>query len=509
VRSQEGKGKRKESPETEEESGSKPAKKFSLAVSYQHPTGDTQESFHTSHESEPTLEVNRTAETTPEYVPPISEPSKGPIKPDASYAQLIDIAIQQSPDSKLTLSEIYAFIEDHFPYYQTAGESWRNSIRHILTLNPLFIKISRADHDKGRGSYWAIEPRKNKSRRPRVTLELLNQIRSMRTALEEGQVKVKEEEKDDRDDLLRSTQKPHRGGPRLDRPFRHDRYSPYIPIAHPLGGIAELRLPTRPGSARKPTANQGTIAREHTPPPGQRIPIVISPSRDFPYSSLMTLKTPKQDRVQTEQSTTRHYYTSLQDQQGQPLNVLPPLHTPIVPSQRRIIQDHYHYLFPDRTGQSHPGFYDRWPPALWPTPSSTGLDNETMVGRGLVQPHFTPERGQAPFPSSQERYEAKAESSRMAMAREEQLQDEFTKKDNDGRANSDQATSSQTEYDKKSEEDEEADDDFYLDYEQAYSTTPQSQSPARSDETWTTTTLTGSGDSDRAEDSKDAIPATD
>ncbi|CAL8103069.1 unnamed protein product [Calicophoron daubneyi] len=46
-------------------------------------------------------------------------------KPPYSYASLITSAIQSSPEKRMTLSEIYQWICDNFPYYCEAGGGWK------------------------------------------------------------------------------------------------------------------------------------------------------------------------------------------------------------------------------------------------------------------------------------------------------------------------------------------------------------------------------------------------
>lgn len=46
-------------------------------------------------------------------------------KPPYSYAKLITMAINCSPNKKITLSEIYAWICDNFQFYREAGVSWK------------------------------------------------------------------------------------------------------------------------------------------------------------------------------------------------------------------------------------------------------------------------------------------------------------------------------------------------------------------------------------------------
>ncbi|KAJ1812339.1 hypothetical protein LPJ75_003697, partial [Coemansia sp. RSA 2598] len=78
-------------------------------------------------------------------------------KPTYSYASLIAQAINATSDKKVTLSGIYSFIMQHYPYYRHVQNGWQNSIRHNLSLNKAFVRVQRASNEPGKGSYWAIE----------------------------------------------------------------------------------------------------------------------------------------------------------------------------------------------------------------------------------------------------------------------------------------------------------------------------------------------------------------
>ncbi|XP_078595946.1 uncharacterized protein LOC144873008 [Branchiostoma floridae x Branchiostoma japonicum] len=82
-------------------------------------------------------------------------------KPPYSYSCLIALAMMKSRTGNMPVTEIYSFIREHYPYFKTAPDGWKNSVRHNLSLNKCFLKIEPSQADPNRkGCLWALHPDK-------------------------------------------------------------------------------------------------------------------------------------------------------------------------------------------------------------------------------------------------------------------------------------------------------------------------------------------------------------
>ncbi|XP_064381373.1 forkhead box protein D4-like [Dromaius novaehollandiae] len=93
-------------------------------------------------------------------------PAETPQKPPYSYVALIAMAIRESPEQRLPLSGIYAYLAGRFPYFRGGQKGWQNSVRHNLSLNPCFRRLPRRPGPgpgpgpaaPQRGADWALDP---------------------------------------------------------------------------------------------------------------------------------------------------------------------------------------------------------------------------------------------------------------------------------------------------------------------------------------------------------------
>ncbi|XP_064885339.1 forkhead box protein M1 isoform X3 [Columba livia] len=103
-----------------------------------------------------------TAAAIPTAAATSSPPWQGSVseRPPYSYMAMIQFAINSTEKKRMTLKDIYTWIEDHFPYFKhVAKPGWKNSIRHNLSLHDMFVRETSAS---GKISFWTIHPDANR-----------------------------------------------------------------------------------------------------------------------------------------------------------------------------------------------------------------------------------------------------------------------------------------------------------------------------------------------------------
>mmetsp|Transcript_34933 Transcript_34933/g.91442 ORF Transcript_34933/g.91442 Transcript_34933/m.91442 type:complete len:467 (+) Transcript_34933:414-1814(+) len=115
----------------------------------------------TSHDRPPTVkQLEATIRKEYQIGPELDWASSVEPKPPHNYATLIYMAIKSSKTGKVTLSEIYSYIQDNFVYYRDNEGGWKNSIRHNLTQNKFFVRADRktvAQPTSSKGGFWSLD----------------------------------------------------------------------------------------------------------------------------------------------------------------------------------------------------------------------------------------------------------------------------------------------------------------------------------------------------------------
>jgi len=75
-------------------------------------------------------------------------------RPAFSFTCLIGVAILSAEHRKLPVGHVYEYIARNFPYFQTAAPSWRNSVRHVLSLDKFFHKPPK---NGMKGAEWEVK----------------------------------------------------------------------------------------------------------------------------------------------------------------------------------------------------------------------------------------------------------------------------------------------------------------------------------------------------------------
>ncbi|KAK2920437.1 hypothetical protein Q8A73_002641 [Channa argus] len=79
-------------------------------------------------------------------------------RPPVNYCILIALALKSSHTGSLKVQQIYNFIREHFPFFQTAPDGWKNTIRHNLCFNSSFRKTCNqlCRDGKRKSCFWHL-----------------------------------------------------------------------------------------------------------------------------------------------------------------------------------------------------------------------------------------------------------------------------------------------------------------------------------------------------------------
>ena len=94
----------------------------------------------------PKIDVNRN----------LNKKSKSPkkIANCITYLKMIAESIMQHSNNRVLLNDIYSYVLSKYPECVTSKPTWKNSIRHNLSINKCFKRDGRSP--TGRGYYWVI-----------------------------------------------------------------------------------------------------------------------------------------------------------------------------------------------------------------------------------------------------------------------------------------------------------------------------------------------------------------
>ncbi|XP_014804992.1 PREDICTED: forkhead box protein R1 [Calidris pugnax] len=107
-------------------------------------------------------------------------------RPPLNYCLLITLALGNSASGSLSVQQIYQFTRQHFPFFQTAPEGWKSTIRHKLCFSSCFEKSTAFVCGEGnrKSCLWKLTPEGRRKFQeeaqalPKETLDLVRQSMS-------------------------------------------------------------------------------------------------------------------------------------------------------------------------------------------------------------------------------------------------------------------------------------------------------------------------------------------
>ncbi|KAJ7317450.1 hypothetical protein JRQ81_003612 [Phrynocephalus forsythii] len=96
--------------------------------------------------------IQREVHNCPERNPSMEFYRHTTTRPPFTYAALIGWAILESPKKQLSLNEIYHWFNNNFGYFRHQIPTWKNAIRHNLSLHKCFVRVENV-----KGAVWTVD----------------------------------------------------------------------------------------------------------------------------------------------------------------------------------------------------------------------------------------------------------------------------------------------------------------------------------------------------------------
>merc|ERR1719264_2158643 len=83
------------------------------------------------------------------------------VRPPFTYVDMIRQSVMEVPDKQLTLHGIYDWFTSTFAYFRRNLKSWKNAVRHNLSLHKCFMRVENV-----KGAVWTVDEVEFHRRRP-------------------------------------------------------------------------------------------------------------------------------------------------------------------------------------------------------------------------------------------------------------------------------------------------------------------------------------------------------
>ncbi|CCK68406.1 Fhl1p KNAG_0A07530 [Huiozyma naganishii CBS 8797] len=199
-------------------------------------------------------------------------------KPTVSYSAMLTTCIRKYSNEKgMSLSEIYGGIRELFPYYKYCPDGWQSSVRHNLSLNKSFRKVSK----EGKGWLWGLdeayiaererqrqkqaEVAAAKAQAAQLKLEQQNQLKSKKITENAPSKKAMKLNSGDRKQSISQTLAANRSGTKANPANQHKRTMDYLQqqlviLTKDRKGLPKQTIATILTQALRMTINQVTLA---------------------------------------------------------------------------------------------------------------------------------------------------------------------------------------------------------------------------------------------------------